>query len=77
MSDVQKALYLTFKPIIFGAILGTSIYYFIHYFSLLTLSIILSGGIAVYLTYLVYKMNLDTVRRERNESEQKTIIDYN
>lgn len=67
MTDKQEALYRTFKPLIFGSLVAATIYGLLQLFTSIQLAIGVATIGAIYLLILVYQMNLDSVRRERQK----------
>jgi len=68
MTDKQEALFRTFKPLLFGSLAALTIYGLIQLFTPLQLAFGVATFVAIYLLILVYKMNLDSVRREREKA---------
>lgn len=69
MTDRQEALFRTFKPLFGGTIVAMVVYGLVQLFTPMQLVFGVTVIVAIYLLILVYEMNLDSVRRERDTNK--------
>lgn len=69
MTEYQEASIRTLKPIIGGSLIGLFLYFVFKYISLPVIGVGAAFVLLIWYTAFVYRMNLDSVRREREDSE--------
>lgn len=72
MTDHQLAFVRTLQPVLFGSAIGIGAYFMFNMLSATTILAIgtaLAFGTLIWFTVLIYKMNLNSVRREREQNK--------
>lgn len=72
MTEHQEALVRTLKPVVGGSAIGLFLYFVFTNLPLPVIGVGIAFAALIGFTVLAYRMNLDSVRRERNKNRDWT-----